>query len=425
MATQFSREEKIAFDSVIEGFDDLLVISKLAEVDMSLSNGNTDHQGDRVWLPAPLISASFDGFDQSSNFMDATELSVPASIGYHKSVPLKLSSKNLRNSRYMQNKAQAAKQKLASDVNAGLFNTVALQGTIVSKRTVAATGYDDVSLCDAAMTEIGVPGDNRYYVASPRNANLMAGDLAKRSTFAGEVQNAYQRARLGIDIAGFDVYKNDQSIRLAAAAGTTVTVNGANQRYVPKATSTAGTGEISNVDNRYQNLTVAVTSGTIKVGDCFTIAGVNSVNMVTKQDTGQLKTFRVTAIVSGAGGSGVIQISPPIIAADSSPTNAETEYKNVTATPANGAAITWLNTAAADMNPFFKKESLILLPGTFAVDPEDGWNVMRATTDSGVGITYARQGAINDLSIKARWDIDFGTCLANPEMAGLQLFNQT
>jgi hypothetical protein len=50
---------------------------------------------------------------------------------------------------------------------------------------------------------------------------------------------------------------------------------------------------------------------------------------------------------------------------------------------------------------------------------------MRATTDSGIGITYARQGQINDLSIKARWDIDFGTCLTNPEMAGVQLFGQS
>jgi hypothetical protein len=423
MASAFSREEKIAFDSVIEGFDDLLVISKAAQIDNALNAGNTDQQGDRVWLPVPLISSSFDGFDQSANFMDATELVVPATLGYHKSVPLKLTSKNLRNARYMSNKAQSAKQKLASDVNLALFNTAALQGTIVSKRTTSAAGYDDVSLCDAAMTEVGIPADGRYYFASPRTANLMAGDLAKRSTFSGEVQNAYERAQVGIDIAGFDVYKNDHTVRLAAAAGTTVTVNGANQYYTPKATSTASSGEVSNVDNRYQNLTVAVVSGSIAVGDCFTIAGVNSVNMITKQDTGQPQTFRVTAIVSGAGGSGVIQISPPIIS-NGGGTNAEKEYQNCSATPANGAAITWLNTAAADLNTFFKKEALVLLPGSFVVDPEDGWQVMRATTDMGIAITYARQGAINDLSVKARWDLDFGTCLTNPRMAGIQLFNQ-
>jgi hypothetical protein len=36
---------------------------------------------------------------------------------------------------------------------------------------------------------------------------------------------------------------------------------------------------------------------------------------------------------------------------------------------------------------------------------------MRATTPMGIGITYTRQGEINDLSVKARWDVDFGTSL--------------
>jgi hypothetical protein len=76
------------------------------------------------------------------------------------------------------------------------------------------------------------------------------------------------------------------------------------------------------------------------------------------------------------------------------------------------------------MHPFFRKESLILIPGSYTVDPEDGWQVMRATTDLGIGVTYTRQGAINDLSVKARWDIDFGTALLNPEMAGVQMFSQ-
>jgi hypothetical protein len=31
---------------------------------------------------------------------------------------------------------------------------------------------------------------------------------------------------------------------------------------------------------------------------------------------------------------------------------------------------------------------------------------------------------INDLSFKARFDLDFGTALLNPEMAGCQMFSQ-
>jgi hypothetical protein len=425
MPSAFTRAEQVMFDRMVEGFDDGLVIAKAAEIDNTLMSGEeAERSGDRFWVPQPLISASFDGFDQTANFGDGTEMSVPVSIGYHKSVPLKLTAKNLRNERFLENKGRSAKQKLASDVNYALFNTVALQGSIFVKRTVAPTGFDDVALADAAMTEVGVPTGDRFYFASPRTANAMAGNLASRQTFSGDVKDAYERARLGVDIAGFDVYKNDQSIRLTAAAAVTVTVNGANQYWTPKATSTAGTGEISNVDNRYQNLTVAVTSGTIKVGDAFTIAGVNSVHMITKQDTGQLQTFRVIGIVSGAGGSGVIQIAPAIVS-NGGGTRPELEYKNVTAAPANGAAIVWLNTVAADMNPFFKKESLLLVPGSFVVDPEDGWQTMRATTDLGVAITYTRQGEINDLSVKARWDVDFGASLLNTQLAGVEMFNQT
>ena len=413
------------FDNMIEGFDDALVIAKAAEIDNSLNSGESaERSGDRIWLPMPLISTSFDGFDQTANFGDSTELSVPASIGFHKSVPIKLTAKNLRNERFLANKAKSAKIKLASDINLALFNTVALQGSIFVKRTVAATGFDDVSLADAALTEQGVPMGDRYYFASPRIANLMAGNLAARQTFSGEVQDAYARARLGVDIAGFDVYKNDQSIRLTAAAATGVTVNGAGQNYVPKATSTAATGEIANVDNRYSNLAVTVTGGTAKVGDAFTIAGVNSVHGITKQDTGQLQTFRIIAIVSGGGGTGTWTIAPALISAAGG-TRPELEYKNVTATPAGGAAITFLNTVSADMNPFFKRDALVLLPGSFSVDPDDGWQVMKATTDLGVAITYARQGEINDLSVKARWDVDFGTSFLNPQFGGIEMFNQT
>ena len=421
MPTKFTHEERVMFDSVIEGFDDLLIIGRAVEIFQPLENETMERTLDKFWLPQPLISASFDGFDQTANFMDATELNVPVSIGYHKVVPLKLSSKNLRNATYMGNKGGSAKQKLASDVNLALFNTVALQGTIFVKRTVAPTGYDDVALADAAMTEIGVPLDDRRMFLSPRVANFMAGDLAKRQTFSGEVQNAYERAAIGIDIAGFDVFKNDQTIRLAAATGGAVTVSGANQYWVPTPYSVAATGEISNVDNRGQNLVVAGgTYANIKVGDAFTLPLVESVHMITKQSTGQLKTFRVV----GKPSAGVITIYPPIIS-NQGGSASEKEYQNVTATPAAAAPLTWLNTVTAEVNPFFKKEALLLVPGSFVVDPEDGWNVMKATTELGIGLTYLRQGEINDLSVKARWDIDFGAALTNPEMAGVEMFNQT
>lgn len=424
MANNFSKEERVAFDKVLEDFDDLLVISRAAD-NLSLgSEQQSERQSDRLWLPQPYGAVTYDGIDQTANFGDITQLSVPVGLGIHKSAPGSMNSKDLRDPVQLQRYGQAAKKKLASDINYSLFMTVAMQGSVVSKVTTNATGYDDVAQIDAQLTEIGVPLQDRVAFYSPRDYNKMAGDLAKRQTVQGKVQAAYEKAYVG-DIAGFDTYKNDQTIRLPAAAATGVTINGAGQRYVPVGSTKDAAGNTTNIDNRWQNINVTVTSGTLKVGDAFTIAGVNSVHHITKQDTGQLKTFRVTGIVTGAGGTGTIAITPPLIAADSSPTRAELQYKNVTAAPANGAVVTFLNTATAAINPFFVKDSLVLIPGSFAVDPQDGWQVMRATTDQGIGITYARQGNINDFSVKYRWDIDYGVGLLNTEFAGIQLFNQT
>ena len=420
MATSYTKQEQVMFDNVIQGFDDLLVIAKGAELYNPLTPQEAVNAFDKFWIPAPMIGASYDGFDQSSNFDGLTQLNVPATIGYHKSIPKTLSSKNLRNTYAMEQFGKAAKQKLASDVNLALFNTAALYGSVVSKRTSAATGYDDVADLDNRFTRIGVPQDNRMAFYAPSAMNAMAGNLAGRSEATERSKNAYEKAMIRSDIAGFEVFKNDQEILLAAASGGATTVNGANQRTVPAATVTSA-GITENKDNRYTDLVItATTYANIKVGDAFTITGVNEIHLITKQNTGQLKTFRVV----DKPAANTIRIYPAIIDAAEGSIGSK-EYANVSATPANGANITWLNTANAALNPFFRREALVLIPGSFTVSNGDGWSVMQAQTELGIGITYTRQGSINDLSCKVRWDIDFGTALLNPDMAGVQLFNQT
>lgn len=420
MANNFNRETRIMFDEMIEGFDDLLIIGKLAHKYRPFGDAEMQRMGDQMWLNVPNISASYDGFDQTANFGDITEMAVPISIGFHKSANGKMSSKDLRDPLQLANYGKAAKQKLSSDVNLALLNTVALQGSQFVKRTTAPTGFDDIALADAQMTEQGIPIADRKMLLSPRSYNAMASNLAKPQTSGlSQTMTAFEKAYLG-PVAGFDTYKNDQSIRLAAATGGATTVNGANQYWVPKATSTAATGETANVDNRYSTLAVtAATYANIKAGDAFTITGVNAVHMITKADTGQLQTFRVI----GKPAAGVILVAPAIISGGGG-TKAELEYKNVTATPANGATLNWLNTTTAEISPFWQGDNLLLIPGSFQVNQEDGWRVMRATTGLGIAITYVEQGNVNDLTVKYRWDIDFGTSLINPQMAGAEAFNQ-
>ena len=421
MATAFTKQELTVFDDMVEGFDALMSYGALASKYEPLTPDQMVHTRDRFWIEAPMIGSSYDGFDQTANFDGLTETAVPASVGFHKSSPKTLSAKNLRNESALRRYADAAKVKLAADVNIALRNRVALEGSQFVKRTVAATGFDDLALGQAVMTEQGVPNADRVAMIGVRSGIGMASNLAGRAEATNRSAKAYESGLVAPGIANFEMYQDDAPVRLAAATGGSTTVNGANQFFEPSAFYTESDGEQVNLDNRRQNLTVtAANYANIKIGDAFTIAGVNSVHMIEKQDTGQLQTFRVV----GKPSANVIQISPAIIS-NQGGTIAGREYQNVTATPANGAAITWLNTATAELNPFFVKNQLLLIPGSFVVNPQDGWMTMQARTPKfGLGITYTRQGDINTLNVKARWDIDFGTVLLNPQMAGAIAFGQ-
>lgn len=424
MPGNFNKQEIVAFDQVLQSFNDQLIISKLFDT-YNVSDEMAERTGNTIWRPMPYIVQSYTGLDQSANFArNYTQLSVPTSIGYSHSVPLTLSATELRDLLQQERLGQAAMDRLASDINVDCSNLAALTGSIVIKRTTAATGFDDVAAIDTAMNRLGLGKGNRRVCYGSADYNNMASNLAGRVLDNSNSVEALRRAYVG-NLSSLDTYKLDYAYRLTAAAATGVTMNGANQRYVPKATSTAGTGEQSNVDNRFQNITITVTSGTVKIGDAFQYALVNEVHHITKADTGVPKTFRITGIVSGAGGSGVVTITPPIIAADSSPTDAELQYKNCTVTPANGAALTFLNTVSASANPFWQGDCFEIIPGRYKPAENSGMDIMVGTTDQGVTVTMARQGAIGDLSTKYRWDAFYGLLNKNPQMSGIELFSQT
>lgn len=423
MSNSFSKEEIVAWEDMVEGFEDGLVLSK------NISTFNTDQtqmerSNDTIWRPMPYIAQSFDGMDQTANFVDQTQLSVPARIGYKKSSPWIMDAVQLRDALQENRLGMAARQKLASDINVAVMNVAAQQGTLVVKRTVAASGYDDVAQCEAIMNEQGISGLDRYLALSTRDYNGMAKDLqtASRSFGNKKSDNAYEKSFVG-EVASFDTFKLDYANRIAAAAGgaglTVSTLVGAANYWIPKATSVAATGEMSNVDNRYQRITISSTTSVV-AGDCFTIAGVNAVHHITKVDTGQLKTFRVISVDSAT----TMTISPPIISTQGG-TDAEKQYQNVTVTTSATAAIVFLNTVSAYVNPFWHRDAFELLPGRYAVPEGTGAAVMRATTEQGIELVFTKQFDINTLKCKYRIDTIFGVACVQPEMAGLILFAQT
>lgn len=422
MANEFSKEERVAFDQLLEGFSDELVLSR------NVSKYQTDQvmmerTNDVIWRPQPYIAQSFDGVDQTANFYDNTQLSVPAAINIPKSVPWSMSATELRDALQEGRLTDAAKQRLASDIDSSVRTIASNYGTLVIKRTVAATGYDDISLCDTIMNEQGIPGFNRYMALGPRDYNAMAGNLAARSTMTGKPVTAYEKAYLG-QVASFETYKMGIAKRLTAAAGgagiTMSTLDGGGNYYTPVATSTATTGETSNVDNRFQTITVSTTAS-VAAGDAFTCAALNAVHHITKEDTGQLKTFRVISVIDGT----TMVISPPMIT-NQVASDAGGQYKNcVINTKAANSAIVFLNTVTAPVNCFWQKDAIELLPGRYALPTDSGMGVMRATTDQGIEIVMTKQSDINTYKTKFRVDTRYGVCAKQTEMMGIMLFSQT
>jgi hypothetical protein len=422
MANAFNKEERVAFEQILEGFQDALVLSRNVNV-YNTDQAMMERTNDTIWRPMPYIADSIDaaaGTDISGSFKDFTQLAVPATIGFNKAVPFSLTAKELRDQLQEGRLGDAAKQKLASDINVAVMNVAANQGTLVVQRTGAASGFDDVAECEAIMNEQGVMSEDRYLALSTRDYNGMASNLAGRQNMTDLPKTAYQRAYVGM-IASFDTFKLDYANRITANAATiTIDTDGANIDYVPAATSTSVGGQI-NVDNRYQTVTVSSTTG-VTAGDAFTIAGINAVHHITKQDTGQLKTFRVISVDSGT----TMTISPPIISASSTPTDAEEQYKNCVANSvSNTAAITFLNVAAASVNCFWHKDAIELLPGRYSVPGDAGVSVLRAATDQGIELVMTKQYDINTMKTKYRLDTLFGVSMVNPEMAGIMLFGQS
>ena len=96
----------------------------------------------------------------------------------------------------------------------------------------------------------------------------------------------------------------------------------------------------------------------------------------------------------------------------------------VTATPANAAAITFLNTTAAAVNPFWIKGAVELLPGRLVWPSDAGLAVMSGTTDQGLQVTMTKQAEIKTGKVNMRIDTKYGVAAINPEMMGAIMFSQ-
>lgn len=194
-------------------------------------------------------------------------------------------------------------------------------------------------------------------VATPRAGRIAVLDSMAMATLANAsstlfnpssaISENYRDGQFSGRQLGYSGWYEDQN-RPAHTTGTftasTPIINGANQ-----------TGSVLNTNGW------ASGAATLNKGDKFTIAGVFSVNPLSKQSTGRLQDFVATATTTSVTvNMATLPIAPPIIISG--------PLQNVSNSPANGAAITvWsANPAGGTLATTVSPQSLVFHPEAFA-----------------------------------------------------------
>jgi coat protein Gp5 len=362
-----------------------------------------------IYVRRPVYFAATDGaVITAGDVSDIEEGTVPVTLNIRKKVVFHTSSEELElniidaYNEYIQPACEELAQKIESSL-AGLyayvFNHEGTPGTGPSTLT-------HVAECRAALNKIGVPDNGkRSAFWTPDDALTLANGLG--SVYVQDIaKKAIEEAKFG-RYAGFDCFEN-QSLKthtVGAYSGTPL-VNAAAQNVTYAASKDTWTQSLI-TDGWGNSIT-----GVLKAGDVFTLASVYSVNRRTRESTGALAKFVVTADADSDGsGNSTLTISPPIITTGA--------YQTCSAAPADNAAIT-IKTGTAStgyqQNIAFHKNAFTLAMGQLHVPSGEGCAASRIN-HKGMSLRYIRQYSSTLDAVINRFDVFYGVKVQNPEFA--------
>lgn len=286
--------------------------------------------------------------------------------------------------------------QLASAVDADLATVYTGFGNSVG--TPGTTPATALALLQAQqkLNEMAAPMSPRYATVNPAaNAGLVNG-LAGYFHAGDSITRQFKTGMMGENVLGFDEVNMSQSIVMHTCG-----------------TRTATGGTLSAAVTVEGSTTIAITgagaNATVKAGDVFTVAGTNAVNPQTRQSTGSLKQFVVTADVTlSAGGAGNLTVAPIYSAGQALAT--------VDVLPANGAAVVFVGASgtAYPQNMIYHKDAItlatadLLLPG--------GVDMAAREVHNGMSLRIVRQYNIATDVMPCRVDILYGYAAIRPEL---------
>lgn len=290
---------------------------------------------------------------------------------------------------------------VASQMYSGFYNWVGTPGNTINAFTDFAKGPE-------RLTEMGVPMAGRIAILSPADNWGLIGSQTSLYN-GGLVSEAYKEGKLG-RIAGVDTFETQV---------VPTHTNGTWDATTPLTDGASQAVSYDDVKNTWTQTLVTDgwdASATITAGSVFTIAGVNMVNPVTKQDTGIAQQFVVTTAVTANATTTSdtnLTISPPIITSG--------PHQTVTYSGSfDGLAITPVGAASTGyrQNMMFHKNAMAL-----AVVPlEMPQGAVGGSRQSYKGFSCRVQPVYDGLNDVSAWRLDmlYGRKLIDPRL-GLRI----
>lgn len=309
-------------------------------------NGYTP--GATVTIKKPTDFTVRDG--ATASIQDVVEGSTSITVNKQKGVDFQFSSVELSLSikELSQRVIKPAMVQLANQVDRDLFALYSDIPNWVGTPGQTINSFADFSKAPERLDLTAVPSGDRTGLLSATDFWGLVGNQTGLY-IQGAANSAYREGSLGM-IGGIDTAMSQNvPTHTVGPMGGTPLVNGGSQATTYALTKDTGTASL--ITDGW----TAAAAARVVAGDVFTIAGVYDVNPVTKTTLPHLKQFVVTANGSSdALGNLTLTYAPAIIASGA--------FQNVSAGPADNAAMTFLGTASTGyaQNLFFHKNAFAL-----------------------------------------------------------------
>ena len=246
------------------------------------------------------------------------------------------------------------------------------------------------------LNEAAANANPRYATVNPAaNASLVEG-MKGLFNPGSVIDRQFKSGMMGADVLGYSEIAMSQSIK----------------QFTPG--TRAGAHTVTTTVSTQGDTTLDITgsgSETLAIGDVFTVANVYAVNPQTRESTGSLQQFVVTAANTASGGAySNVAIQPPMYTSGQ-------QLATIDAFPVSGAVVTFIGSTAVQypQNLIYHKDAFTMATADLLMP--NNVDMASRQVHNGISMRIVRDYDINNDRMPCRVDVLYGYKAIRPEMA--------